>query len=80
MKKSYTKPEIIVEEFTMNQVLCSCIVENKLQSEYEQCAFYLEGLGLYLFADSWDSCNMDPATLDLDGYCYHPGTNNVFSS
>ncbi len=79
MKKRYIKPEILVEVFTLQEALCSCAVENKLQAEHQQCAYELAGTGIFLFAGTWEHCTPD-SQLWQEIYCYQPGVNNVFSS
>lgn len=80
MKKVYNKPMVIVEEFSAQDVLCACAIQNTNLSEKDQCGMFAPNTyGYMIFAQGWAACIMDGT---MYGYCYQPGAsnNNVFSS
>ena len=86
MKKIYSKPEIIFEDFTLSENIagdCEGIVGNPAKGT---CA-YLSSGGIATFTDSVDACDFTPADMGStddrwDGFCYHVPieTNNLFNS
>ena len=80
-KKKYCRPALLVEEFSPETTLCSCMVINHQMSEALQCGYELEGLGFNIFAQAWVDCQLpDTAAGGFSSYCYMPGANNLFSS
>lgn len=77
MKKQYKKPAVVLEQYTPQDCLCSCLIVNKNVAEYAQCGYPLEGLDYRVFAQSWTDCQGDGTQLN---YCYQIGMNNIFSS
>ena len=82
MKKVYSKPEIIFEDFTLSTSIASCDVQ--ANSAIYQCAVeFVPGVG-FLFDSTEYGCNMliEDGSEDYNGICYHNPTpsNNVFNS
>ncbi len=86
MKKIYSKPEIIFEDFTLSENIagnCEGIVGNPSKGS---CAVNGTG-GIVMFDGSVSACDYSPedmnGTADMwDGYCYHVPTeySNLFNS
>lgn len=86
MKKLYSKPEIIFEDFTLSENIagtCEGIVGNPAKGT---CAVIGTG-GIAMFNGSVDACDYKPEDMggtedQWDGFCYHVPTeyNNLFNS
>ena len=86
MKKIYTKPEIIFEDFTLSENIagtCESIVGNPSKGT---CPVMGTG-GIRMFDGTISACDFAPedqgGTEDQwDGFCYHVPTqyNNLFNS
>lgn len=82
MKKTYQKPEIIFEDFSLStNIAAGCEKQTNMPS-VNQCGIYFGGY--YVFAEGMTGCETWPITLDEDynGLCYHTPTegNNLFTS
>lgn len=83
VRKSYAKPLIAVEDFTLNQFIASCSIktrtdpqwESKLQTENPfiytlyQLGQFAEPLNCKIHTDD-----------DMDTICYHTSTSPLFTS
>ena len=85
MKKAYSKPEIMFEDFTLNVNIASCSVEADGPTK-GSCAIVGTG-GIGVFSDSIAGCEYSPEDLggDVDIYddaCYYVPTadNSLFGS
>ena len=84
MKKTYTKPEIMFEDFTLtSNIAASCAVKTYTPSSGE-CAYIVndEFLGdIYFFTNDVSACTTTEADEDYNGICYHaPYDANLFNS
>ena len=82
MKKTYEKPQILFESFTLNtNISAGCEKPTNLPS-WNQCG--LDFSGLMVFMDGMTGCTDIKITEgeSFDGLCYHTPTeaNNVFTS
>lgn len=83
MKKVYTKPEIMFEDFSLNNSItagCGKIIGN--QAEYE-CPLYVEGVGNVFTTSLPDVCTGFPVVDGgYNGICYHVpvDSNELFNS
>ena len=84
MKKVYTKPEIMFEDFTLSvNIAGDCEVKTNTPSQM-QCAYKVndEFLGeLNLFVNGVTAC-LDSNDGEYNGFCYHTPTEaqNLFNS
>ena len=86
MKKTYAKPEIVFENFTLSENIagdCESIVGNPSKGS---CAVIGSG-GIPMFNGDVSACDFTPedngSTADMwDGYCYHVPSDdkNLFNS
>ena len=78
MKKVYTKPLVVVEDFSLCTTIASCSIKTKTPSEYN-CAYEVKtGFGSFnVFTSALpDVCTVSEATDGSDdgvynGICYH---------
>ncbi len=78
MKKTYSKPEILFEDFSVRTSIASC--ERELSFAQNTCGVKF---GSYVIFTTEGICNRAPEIPDeYDGYCYHiPSEDrNFFSS
>ncbi len=86
MKRSYTKPEILFEDFTLSVNIaagCEVIADHGM----DECGYNVDkdfGLEFYVFTTQIAGCQnaqLNPNEA-YDGLCYHNPSelNNVFSS
>ena len=82
MKKTYTKPEILFEDFSLStSIAVACTYKTKLLSEDTGCGWadprHPENV---LFLNGIQGCVDGPG--NYDGVCYHVPAegNNIFSS
>lgn len=81
MKKTYVKPEIMFEDFTLCSNIastCESIVNN---SNKGTCAIQSSG-GINLFDGTIDACDYDTtdfgnASDTYNGFCYHVPTDTT---
>ena len=87
MKKTYVKPEIMFEDFTLcSNIAAAC--ESTVDSQSKgQCAVIGTG-NINIFDGTVSACDYDPTdlpggTTDMyNGFCYHvpTDTSNLFGS
>ncbi len=87
MKKNYSKPEILFEDFSVSCSIATC--EEEANSADNVCGYYMTTLGKNVFVSGIDGCKYTEVTPfdgnGLDGQygtlCYHvPGGYNLFGS
>lgn len=81
MKKSYVKPEILFESFSLSTNIagdCENIITNSTEGV---CAYETTG-GIATFTDSINACDFTSSDGKADGFCYHvpDGGPNIFNS
>ena len=87
MKKIYSKPEIIFEDFTLSENIAgNCKIKTHTPSQ-GTCAFTYEdefGGAVALFTQKVVACGTDDLFEEdgTDGFCYHvpSDTSNLFNS
>ncbi len=80
MKKTYSKPEILFEDFSLStNIAAGC--EFDVTHDQGSCGIKF-GLDVLFNRDMSGVCNEYPENGMHDGYCYHnpTETNNMFSS
>lgn len=84
MKKTYTKPEIMFEDFSLCTNIaagCETVIDNPSR---DACGYPIEGLpNRFLFIDTVQACTDKINDDKRDGFCYHipiDDTNNLFNS
>lgn len=82
MKKVYSKPEIMFEDFTLSTSVASCEVQ--VESMMYECAVEFVPGVYFMFDDQVNGCNfpVEDGSEEANGICYHVPTpsNNVFGS
>ena len=85
MKKAYTKPEIMFEDFTLSSSIAGTCEEDTNVHSMGNCG--MDFSGLMVFLDGMGGCTdikVDNVGGDGDfnGICYHvpSGDNNLFNS
>lgn len=85
MKKIYTKPEIMFEDFTLSNAIASGCEEKTNLPSSNQCG--MDFSGMTVFMDGMSGCTdikVDNVGGDgeFNGICYHvpSGDNNLFTS
>ncbi len=81
MKKVYSKPEIIFEDFALStNIAGNCEVKTNTPSQM-QCAYYSD-FDEAVFLDTIQACSTYPSEGVYDGFCYHVPTEdkNLFNS
>lgn len=86
MKKTYSKPDIVFENFAMSTNIagdCESFVGNPAKGT---CAVIGSG-DIYMFSTAVSQCDYTPEGMggkadEWDGFCYHVPTeyNNLFNS
>lgn len=83
MKKMYSKPDIMFENFSMSTNIASDCEETANVGQGQCGVSWMEGL-YTLFTDTIDGCSKKTTdgSPDYNGLCYHnfSADNNVFSS
>lgn len=83
MKKKYSQPDIIYDEFSLcTSIAAGCEVQTNTPS-WNQCGFVFDDAIVY--TDDVHGCKFGGITITdggLDGICYHVPTddNNLFNS
>lgn len=83
MKKKYTKPMIIIEDFSLDTTIAgSCDVKTDTQG-YGECGLDMSGITIFL--DGMSGCTFPIKNVGGDGehngLCYHvPTDSNLFNS
>lgn len=83
MKKTYTKPEILFESFTLStNIAGTCEIKTYLPSN-NTCGMEWEGVGI-VFMETMTGCTDVKISEggNFDGICYHvpTETSNLFNS
>ena len=81
MKKAYTKPEIVFENFSLSTCIASCEVKTNTPSAM-QCAYGETEFGLSIFLDTVSACESWVQDGANNTFCYNVpvGTYNLFNS
>ena len=86
MKKTYVKPEIFFEDFSLSSSIAATC-EYKVGSPTEGVCALVGSGGIAVFDGNLAACDYTPGDLgqtdDMwDGFCYHVPTdsNNIFNS
>lgn len=80
MKKTYSKPEIVFEDFSLStSITAGCELDTAIPSYEENCGYPIRG-GIVFVAGA--ECTIFPQDGLHEGYCYHvpSDTNNLFNS
>ncbi len=72
MKKVYSKPEIMFEDFSLSTNIASCDVSTNFAKN--QCGFLVGGIG-NIFVTK-DICDVPMTDGAWDGICYHVPTDD----
>ena len=86
MKKKYTKPQIIIEDFSLvTNIAANC--EGKVNNASKGTCAVIGTGDIYMFDGNVSQCDYKPEDLggeadEWDGFCYHVPTeyNNLFNS
>ncbi len=91
MKKNYSKPEILFEDFSVScNIAAGC--EAETNHELYSCGYYVQSMRANVFMSTVGACKYtevnSTVTIDatgeasFNGICYHvpSDTNNVFTS
>ncbi len=78
MKKTYSKPDIAFESFSLSTSIAgNCEVKTDTKGGGE-CAYPMDGLGV-LFVVGMNVCDLpitDEQSLNYNGFCYHVPMEN----
>ena len=84
MKKVYSKPEILFEDFTLSTSIASCEVQ--VEAMINECTVeFVPGVS-NLFLEGMEICDVQIVDgsneMNNDGLCYHQPSpsNNIFNS
>ena len=80
MKKTYEKPAIIFEDFSLStSIAAGCELETPLPSYEENCGYPIKGAIIFV---EGTQCTSYPQDGTYNGFCYHVplDTNNLFNS
>ena len=79
MKKAYTKPEIIFDDFSLATTIAETCAKRFTAATKNVCS--IPWAGGALFTNGMASCST-PVEVDHDGYCYHNPEDgkNLFNS
>lgn len=81
MKKTYTKPEIMFEDFKLStNIAAGCETKTSTPS-LDQCGYAVPGVGV-IFIQGVNGCTKKIESGEFNGLCYHNPTelNNLFNS
>lgn len=83
MKKTYEKPMILFEDFSLStNIAGDC--EKRINSPVVDSCAYSVKVGVktfYFFTDAINACTTKDADGEYDGFCYHvPYGQNLFNS
>ena len=81
MKKLYSKPEIMFEDFTLTEnIAAGC--EEKISTHTKGRCHYESTGGIRAFTESISGCDFKPDDGMWNGFCYHNPTEdaNLFNS
>ena len=82
MKRTYTKPEIVFEDFTLStNIAAGCEVKIDTQAQ-GNCGYEFGGMVLFLNGIAGCSDEIEDDGSRFNGLCYHNPTdlNNLFNS
>ena len=85
MKKIYTKPDIMFEDFTLNTSIaagCEKIIDGKLGGACGM-PWNMGGINTFVFTEGVHGCKVEVIDGSIgDGFCYHnpSDSNNLFNS
>lgn len=84
MKKIYSKPEIVYEDFTPSTSIAAGCEKLANMSE-DSCGILLPDMGFSIFLENVEACKEFPVedgSKESNWVCYHvpDGENNVFAS
>ena len=78
MKKVYSAPNIVFENFTLcNSIALNCEVKTDTKSQGD-CGYAMEGVG-WVFIVGMTGCGVgitDDMSLQFNGFCYHVPVEN----
>ena len=80
MKKSYSKPEILFEDFSLSSsITAGCDLDTPMPSYEENCGYPIRGGTVFV---DGAQCTSTPQDGMYEGFCYHNPTdmNNLFNS
>ena len=80
MKKTYSKPEILFESFSIStSIAAGCELDTPLPSYEENCGYPIKGAVLFV---TGAQCTNVPQDGKYNGFCYHVPveTSNLFNS
>ena len=83
MKKVYSKPEIMFEDFTLcTNIAAGCEAKTNMPSNIEGCGYTPEGVTYAIFLEGMNGCDRKYADGAYNGICYHVPleSNTVFNS
>ncbi len=73
MKKVYTKPEIMFEDFSLSTMIASCgneATHDASLGKWGCKGYYDDQFGVVLFTSDFNGCKYVEADGDFNGYCY----------
>lgn len=81
MKKLYSKPEIMFEDFTLSENIAGDCERKVGNPSKDQCAYESTG-GITTFTATLTGCDFTPSDGMADGFCYHipDADHNLFNS
>ena len=81
MKKTYTKPEIMFEDFSLSTSIALGCEYGAHHTEYV-CAYEDEDMGKMIFTETISACTTKTQDGLYNTLCYHVPTesNNIFAS
>lgn len=82
MRKAYSKPQIMFEDFTLStNIAAGCEVKTNTPSQM-QCAYGEDDFGYPIFTTEVSACISQVEESENDRFCYHiPNQgNNLFNS
>lgn len=82
MKKNYSKPEIVFEDFSLcTSIAANCEFKNNGPSS-NQCGYQPEGLPYTIFLTGMSGCARKYTDGGYNGICYHVPSedSNLFNS
>ena len=80
MKKTYTKPEIFFEDFSLSSsIAAGCELDTPLPSYEQNCGYPIKGGVVFL---QGTQCTTYPQDGTYNGFCYHVSADdsNIFNS
>ena len=83
MKKTYTKPQILFEDFALStSISAGCELETPEPSYFENCGYNVDPRLPDIIFLQGTQCNRYPDDGLYNGFCYHNPTDaaNLFNS